>query len=953
MASSFRLASVSNAALVLLTYLSHTYAQQISVNTAVPPLQWLNITNLLQGATAPPLKDASIGYDDTTRQLIIFGGESSSGIPTQQTFLLNLATLVWSTPAPLPNLPQGSPPARSMAVGGEDLSSSYRSAHLIIGGQGANGEALSDAWEFDYQDQFWSAVQLSGTGPPARWSASGGRDYRIPADTSSTNTTFYMSGGTDGTSMFPLSDVWELSMSGTISANLATNNLYGTWTNAPIKTVGSGGYSVDQASTVLSSSIVSVSGCNTTDDTSESCAEGSSYVMNSASSAEISPPACPVPRYGGALAPNFCSYPAAAYSTQVFLLLGTFNSSFWDDQGGLQKGEVAVLDIETGSWSRILPAGDPGTTGIPAFPSPREGAVALSFATALVGDDRAIASDTIVFGGKDESGTYLNEVWILRAYNGSISSSNGSWGAPDGDLQTGVNANGAGVTIQYMTQCAVELMTPTATAPSATSTAPSQESFQTYDVSFAHKLLAPLSIALLLPAILLSRVALPSAQASRPVDRNMALLYLSGLVALAAYGAGIGGLISSFTSISSTMTMFKRAPSGTILRTGHGVAGLALIVGLYALVPFLYILSFCATSSNRPPKVIVDHSEPPASRANSTDTAEKLAAYTAAQRTEYPPASPSSPRARLHSWGGSSFWLGRSSREGRASTDSESVHSAGPQRAFEVVNRPARTRRASSQGLAHPSMDVYQRVPVAPRSLGDVDWLDRRRSLNAVNELDYAVHQGNRANGFSSSSTPPTIDVLSTRALVPHANFPRAIYEIPQPFETCLRILFHALVLALCILSLAALWYRATKALFAVFLLWTVLFYCSLFALAWNGRPRKSILTALIARLRAQPPPPAGSPGTPTSRPLSMVGNEQYPFPTDTRGPYLHQPPYRPAGHDDVSTSHGGPRSVETDDDDEDVDEETRQRRIEEEMGRREVSIVTVPKRRLWITNPS
>lgn len=48
-----------------------------------------------------------------------------------------------------------------------------------------------------------------------------------------------------------------------------------------------------------------------------------------------------------------------------------------------------------------------------------------------------------------------------------------------------------------------------------------------------------------------------------------------------------------------------------------------------------------------------------------------------------------------------------------------------------------------------------------------------------------------------------------------------------------------------------------------------------------------------------------------------------------------------------------GPRSVETDDDDDDIDEDTRQRQIEEEMGRREVSIVTVPRRRLWITNPS
>lgn len=62
------------------------HAQSIATNT-VPPLQWLNITGLIQGPPAPALRYPSIGYDDTTRTLIIFGGESSSGIATSQTFL--------------------------------------------------------------------------------------------------------------------------------------------------------------------------------------------------------------------------------------------------------------------------------------------------------------------------------------------------------------------------------------------------------------------------------------------------------------------------------------------------------------------------------------------------------------------------------------------------------------------------------------------------------------------------------------------------------------------------------------------------------------------------------------------------------------------------------------------------------------------------------------------------
>lgn len=930
--------------LFLIKYISTAYAQRLPSIFPVPPLQWLNITGSIQGATPAAVKYPSIGYDPTTSNLIIFGGESSSGIPTDQTYLLDLGTLTWSTPQPQTGLPQGLPPARYMAVSGEDFSSSYRHAHLVMGGRGISGQALSDVWEFDFINKFWSEVTVTTTIPPPRWGASGGRDDTIPPDATTTSNTFYMSGGTDGTNMYPLSDVWDFTVTGTLSSNLATNSTNGAWSH---KTVGNAGYSINQASTVVQTNLISVSGCNTTNNSNESCAEGNSYVLEVGSNIEINPPSCPAPRYGGSLAPNLNTF-SSSYGNQVFLVLGTFNSSLWDDQGGLQKGEVAVLDIGSGDWSRVLPAGDPGQDGVQTYPTPREGAVALSYSQALVGSNTGVASDTIVFGGQDDSGEYLTEVWILRAYNGSISSSGGSWGAPSGALQTGISANGANVTIQYLTQCAVQLASSSSTTSSGSPTTTNgSQSYQSYDVSFAHKLLAPLSLAILLPSLLLLRLALPPAQSHRPTDRNLALFYLSAILALAAYGAGVGGLVSSFTSMSSTVTITKRSTSRTVLSTGHGVAGLALFIALYVMMPFLYLFHLCCSSSRSPKEV---SQEAITSPANFTDTAEKLAAYTATQHSHYPP-SQHSPRARLHSWGGSSFLLGRRSREGRTSTDSESMHSSGPQRAFEVVNRPARIRRSSANGLAYPNIDVYQRVPVAPRSLGDVDWLDRRRSLNAVNELDLVSGQGQR--NLINSSTPNTAEMLSTRALVPTPTFPRVAHELPSPFEILLRVLFHTLILALCIFSLIALWNWARLALFAVFLLWTFIFYICLFTLAWHGRPRRSTLTYLIARFHAEPPP-AVSPGTPTSRPLSVVGNEQYPFPTDIRGPYLHEPPYRAArAHDDVSTTIGGPRSVETDYDEEDLDEETRQRRIEEEMGRREVSIVTVPKRRLWITNPS
>lgn len=78
--------------------------------------------------------------------------------------------------------------------------------------------------------------------------------------------------------------------------------------------------------------------------------------------------------------------------------------------------------------------------------------------------------------------------------------------------------------------------------------------------------------------------------------------------------------------------------------------------------------------------------------------------------------------------------------------------------------------------------------------------------------------------------------------------------------------------------------------------------------------------------------------------------NDQYTFPSDPRGgPYIHQPLFRRA----LSSHEDDILSSENHDDDGDDDEHARQRRIEQEMDRRDVSIVTVPKRKLWITNPS
>lgn len=178
-----------------------------------------------------------------------------------------------------------------------------------------------------------------------------------------------------------------------------------------------------------------------------------------------------------------------------------------------------------------------------------------------------------------------------------------------------------------------------------------------------------------------------------------------------------------------------------------------------------------------------------------------------------------------------------------------------------------------------------------------------------------------------------------------------------MPFATdiLLHTALHALLLALTVLSLVALWQRGPLAVFAVFLALFAALYGVYIVLAWHGRPANSALTVLFARVRddgGYTPAPA-TPMPVDSRPLSPAATGF------SSGPYLNSPPFRSAAlqeEDGYVASRNGHLSTEAEGDEggeTDEDEDTRQRRIEDEMARRDVSIVTVPKRKLWVANPS
>ncbi|KAF8639944.1 hypothetical protein AX17_001194 [Amanita inopinata Kibby_2008] len=905
-------------------------AQSISTDFPAPPLQWIDLSHLLQSSNGPPpLKDAAIGYDENSRSIIVFGGESQGGFAQSQTYLLNLEKLTWSTPTPPGTLTQA-PSARSASIAGTDFAASYRHGFVVIGGKGAQSQPLSDVWEYDFINQFWSQVMISSNPPSPRWGAVGGIDIRASPiqdpTLSSPNNTFYLAGGFNGSHPSPLSDVWRFNISGTLSSNMPDTSV-GSWDRVTIGTLPS---RVAQGGTVVFNQVVASGGCGSPPYDNISCAQQDSFVISVDHNSHIAPGPCPAPRYSSTLVPNLNTF-SSSFASQVFVLSGLFNTSEWDDGGGSNNGEIAILDINAGTWTRVLPSGDPGTTGKPSFPVPREGAAAIAYPKGLVGQARDASSDIILYGGRDAAGNYLSDLWLLRSYNGSLSASSPNWpGFGNGKLESGINAGGSGVRVQFLTKCASLLSAshPTGTSPNNTSPGSGGHTpGVVYNTSVIHKILAPVSVALLLPTLFFFRLTSSTFTESRFQERLLPWQYSFAIIALVAYGLGIVGLAISFAVISSS----PPSPS-PILKTSHGRAGLVFFICLYGIVPALILLRRYFT---HPPFSGDGKSDRSARRANSIDASEKLSSLPgpvqSASQSEPDTSAPSSPRARSHSLGFPS--MRPKTAEGAMSSDTDSVASAGPQRTFEVLNRPPRNR--------HPSGNWPQAYtdtsppPLTPRTLGDIDWLLRRRSLNAVDELDYAITQSHNAR----LETPATIDpLLNTPTSIRSDNLVR----FPLFSDIVIHIFVHVSLLGICVVSLTALWLRAPKAAFAVFLAWTVIFYAAIFLFSWFGHPEKSVLSVLLNRL--------------CGRTLDRSNIQHRPPGQDYQppmhdSPYVHQPPYRAATHEEMA--HVGPRSVTSDDEDDNIDEDTRQRMIEGEMERRDVSIVTVPRRRLWVANPS
>ncbi|KAG8966018.1 hypothetical protein FRC03_012661 [Tulasnella sp. 419] len=1064
------------------------HAQNISTSMQINPLQYINLSRLAQGSAPIPLKDAHISYDPAKRAIVIFGGESSSGTPTQQTYILSLDNLQWRVPMP-PDAQRDVPPARSAGIYGQDFASNYRSGLLVWGGKGNGGAALDDLWYYHYQNEFWTRIPTSGDSTPGpRWNPAGGSAARSVIQ--NVETYLWVTGGQNQTSAYPFDDIWQVSITGLIAAG--SNTATGVWTKVPTSptdpnkpqnpriglagTIVPGRDNVDREGTLVVFGGCDLDPSNPSYDAS--CGQRDAHSLTFPTDSQQttaqwnSAANCPPGQYAAALAPNRNSN-ATAFSSQVFLFPGSIDKSRWNTSSST-RGEIGVLLANSGIWARVIPSGDPDST--PTHPSAKEGVAIYSHPTSLTGQSGW--SETIIFGGKDiETGELSNELWLLRAYDATIQSSDDEWfGYGNGQLQGGLSATGTGVKVSFLSQCADPIAgttTSTSAAPGPTSSGPPTLSItphvSVFDTSPIHRIISPVSIAIFLFSVLLFRSSSgPSATLN---ILPMAIASLLGVVAYVVGIVGFGVAVSrnadgssaSSSNLRTRAVANNNSSSTKFLGTSHSRASLALFIILYGLLPILGLATWLVGRHRRRPQRVMSvksvkgkQSRPALSKegrkssdetkAASTTVAEspatiddsvkgvnlneKLAqsrgsdddgsvmmmrkprresnadgATNAPGRTSsdstntpgstgipdevvsadshYPPSRSRSRRqskSEPHDYIKGGFIAAAASAWKKQRTKSEG--SAAPPSSFpqsppkfEVTNRPRRASHGTtSTQTANGNANHHHRGSLAapsgtlPRNPSDLSWLERRRSLTLYGEIDLALAQQARAVSPPLHSSIPLVGSthLQTGLMVrPHQSIGSqqldvlstnvdGIQAIPIPprlpsptIQICFNIALQLGLLFAITFWVVTFAIEGIGAGLAITIVFAVIYYIGLIVLAWMKRPRRSMLVVAISRLKGEPISLPQDPST-----MATHGGSPTPatYSAVPQHPYYHQAIYRTA-HDDDEGLGGRPRSTESEPLDDDEDDDERQARMEEEMARRDVSIFTVPKRKLVVRN--
>ena len=142
-----------------------------------------------------------------------------------------------------------------------------------------------------------------------------------------------------------------MDISGTLSSN-NPNQINASWTRININTNIPG--RVSMGGTIIGQQIVAVGGCTSAASTQaildSSCAVQDTQIIDASSGDVKSISPCIAARIDPAVVPNM-NGASTDFNQQAFVLLGTFNSSLWDDGGGLARGEVVSL---SGNHERVI-----------------------------------------------------------------------------------------------------------------------------------------------------------------------------------------------------------------------------------------------------------------------------------------------------------------------------------------------------------------------------------------------------------------------------------------------------------------------------------------------------------------------------------------------------------------------------------------------------------------------
>ncbi|KAI9624404.1 hypothetical protein KEM48_008987 [Puccinia striiformis f. sp. tritici PST-130] len=551
-------------------------SQTISTNMPLPPMEWIKLSP--SGTSTPPgLSHGCLmgpTYSESTsslpgfNQAYLFGGRSAAGT-TSNGYTSSII------PKILP----------SHLLCGWDSASNFRNQLNIYAGRSEDGSPLSDFWYYDPTNRFWAQPKdFQPTNHPPNYGSIGGIDPTyLPAPPGTSNSLIYIGGANSTHSNTQLAPI-ALSFDGQLGSNTNTINVNLSDLSSGLRTnnnllIGRWG----TTGTIMSRSKM--------DPVDPSCALTNGGILSFESSFTASQLStrpsipssswagfnyCPAPRIGGTMVPNRNGYDGS-YSNQVIMIGGRIDHHNWDDQGGSQAGEVAVLDTSS------------------------EGLLALALPS-KIGSSSTTSSgptDILVYGGIDvNSGQASNELWILRLHPAKL---------------TG-NGTAGGITMNYMSSCATptpqnKKQDPTKSTNDGT---PGESAGSgPLQAPIAHLIFSGIALAIMMASLTILRCEEPGKLSIRSRWRTSrlwlligawhALITSCGLLALAILVALFN---TRLTTTPTTLSLSRRGlltgsnsydklhPHDTLNRSAHARLGLAITIVGFLLVPALYLLSW-------------------------------------------------------------------------------------------------------------------------------------------------------------------------------------------------------------------------------------------------------------------------------------------------------------------------------------------------------------------------